>query len=521
MGGSPSTTGRLRRLEFQQLREKASVVDDIVFSERVTFGSSCFQFVLLRNESLLVFFHSKDSSIQKSSFLIEITSPSSESILMTMNFEQNPVVEIVLTAHLSLSSLSVRIAGDHESSPIEDSSVPISILSMRDITVSNANQNVFKQETTFIPHHNCQLNKLPWDEKASSIYFVLPGIDRLFGPLRRELHLSDLRVLDYGVKLIEVPSGVSNPPLFFVEAGPPPLFFGAVTKRELEDELHHEYDNITCGYFHYNSIENYPAGTTFTGQHLSQKEVQIVINDSLRTFKSDETFDDVVNYVSRQFHKTRTKERIVLSANGVILSACEYPTAEALAKCDSIVTDAVATDVTPVFIATYRMVTVEIVSGGLRRIRVPLRRHGNVKEWTEQILRSQKMSNRNAILSVVENGMIVDIPSEFVDAKNVRIDFVKSPLFASLKEFQRLYEGKIRRAIQVDIKGERTIGFVEFDNSFKMDSLSKFLPSNRSFDCWISDGKSEWGIANANLSQALLTVMRNKDFVGRPIIVIT
>ena len=106
MGVFASTTGRLRRLEFQQLREKARVVDDIVFSEVVTFGSCCFQFVLLRNESLLVFFHSNDPSIQKSSFLIEITSPSSENILMTMNFEQNPVVEIILTEHLSLSSLS-------------------------------------------------------------------------------------------------------------------------------------------------------------------------------------------------------------------------------------------------------------------------------------------------------------------------------------------------------------------------------------------------------------------------------
>ena len=441
---------------------------------------------------------------------------------MTMNFEQNPVVEIILTEHLSLSSLSVRIAGDYESSPIEDSSLLISILSMRDITISNANPNVFELESIFAPHDNCQLKTLPWDEKTSSIYFVLPGIDRIFGPLRRELHLSDLRVLDYGVKLIEVPSGVSNHPLFFVEAGPPALFFGAVTKRELEKELHHEYENITCGYFHYSDVENYPAGTTFTGQHNSQNEVQININSSFCTFKSGDTFDAVLNYVSRKFHETRTKERIVLSANGVILSACEYPTAGALAKCDSIVTDVVATDVTPVFIATYRMVTAEIVDRRLRKIRIPLRCHGSVKEWTEQILRSQNLLSRlPAILSVVENDMIVDIPSKFVDAKNVRIDFVKSPLFASLKEFRRLYEGNIRRAIQVDVQGERTVGFVEFDNSFRMESLSKFVPSKRMFDCWISDGKSEWGIATSNLSQALLTVMRNKDFVGRPVIVIT
>ena len=303
---------------FKRLRVRNRIGKSVEFSEPVCFGKCCFQFVmLLERNSLLVYFPQRRK--RPATFVLEIEP---ENLVVTLKFHASrPVNEIALPGRRSLASLPVRIvSGESNESSYPRGEAMCSIRSLTDVrALPNGQINIY--DLRFFGKSECTRQK--WDWKPGTFwFFVLPGVSELFGPLERGVQLEDLRVLDYGVPLLECPV---RDPLFFVELGPPAMFFGAVTKETLEKDIMREYVDIRFRYDEYNGAATYPIGSVLTGRHNSQTVVSLCVDNKILEFGYGDPFSSVL----------KESEADCLLCDDIVLRETAFPTAQALAELQS------------------------------------------------------------------------------------------------------------------------------------------------------------------------------------------
>ena len=307
----------LRPAQFQRLSVRNCINRSVEFSKPVSFGKCRFQFVmLLERETLLVYFRPRKRLKRAATFILEIGDP--ENLVVTLKFHASPVNEIALPGRKSLNALQVRIISleSNESSPSPGAAM-CSIRSLVDVqALPNGQTDIYDRR--FYENGNDTSDN--WYRKDGTFwFFMLPGVSELFGPLGRDVALKDLRVLNYTVPLLECPEKY---PLFFVELGPPAMFFGAVTRATLENVISREYVDIRFRYDVYDGKKTYPIGSVFTGRHNSQTVVSLCVDDRSFEFGYEESFSSVLRECGASD----------LFCDGIVLRETEFPTAQALAE---------------------------------------------------------------------------------------------------------------------------------------------------------------------------------------------